>query len=93
MHCAWRECPLWAADSTNLRAAQINADLADVPSPDIGAVAIALGGRGCLARSIEELSAGTAQWIANPGPMIIDVRISRNVLPLHIRRMDYARDE
>lgn len=81
------------AERHHMRAAQINADLADVPSPDIGAVAIALGGRGCLARSIEELSAGTAQWIASPGPMIIDVRISRNVLPLHIRRMDYARDE
>lgn len=81
------------AERHHMHAAQINADLADVPSPDIGAVATALGGRGCLARSIEELRAAAAQWVANPGPMIIDVRISRNVLPMHIRRMDYARDE
>lgn len=51
-------------------------------SPDSGAVAIALGGKGCLGRSLDELRAATAKWLADPSPMIIDLRISRNVLPM-----------
>jgi hypothetical protein len=33
------------------------------------------------------------EWLAKPCPMIIDVRISRNVLTVPNRRLLYARDE
>lgn len=77
----------------HMQAGNINASLADVPTPDIGAVAVALGGRGHLVRSIEQLRAAAAEWVANPGPMIIDLRVSRNVLPIPVRRRDFALDE
>ena len=32
-------------------------------------------------------------WVAKPGPMMVDVRISRNVLTLPYRRIHYGRDE
>ena len=81
------------AERHHMSAARIKADLATIPTPDLGAVATAYGARGRLARSVDEVRAAAAEWLAKPGPMIIDVRISRNVLPLHIRRVDYARDE
>jgi acetolactate synthase I/II/III large subunit len=71
----------------------MKADLATVPTPDLGAVATAFGGRGRLARSAEEVRAAAAEWVAKPGPMMIDVRISRSVVTLPYRRIHYGRDE
>lgn len=31
-------------------------------------------------RAVEEVKKATVGWIANPGPMIIDVRVSRSVV-------------
>ncbi|MBI4191771.1 MAG: thiamine pyrophosphate-binding protein [Betaproteobacteria bacterium] len=72
---------------------KMKAELATIPTPDLGAVAKAFGGRGRLARSVEEVRAATAEWVAKPGPMMIDLRISRNVLPLPYRRIHYGKDE
>ncbi len=74
-------------------ARKLDSKLASVPTPNMGAVAIALGARGCLARSVEEVRKAAQEWLANPGPMIIDVRIGRQVLTLSQRRLLYARDE
>ena len=57
------------------------------------AVARAYGARGCMARTIEEVRAGVREWVANPGPMIIDSRISRAVINLPHRRVLYGKDE
>ena len=72
---------------------QMKAELATIPTPDLGAVATAFGGRGRLARSVDEVRAAAAEWVAKPGPMMVDVRISRNVLTLPYRRIHYGRDE
>ncbi len=72
---------------------KMNAALATIPVPDLGAVAKAFGGRGRLARSIEDVRAAAAEWVAQPGPMMIDARISRSVLSLPYRRIHYGRDE
>ena len=72
---------------------KMKAELSTIPTPDLGAVATAFGGRGRLARSIDEVRAAAAEWVAKPGPMIIDVRISRGVLNLSYRRRLYARKE
>ena len=81
------------AEYQHMRSHHQKAELATIPTPDLGAVAVALGGRGRLARTIEEVRAAAAEWVANPGPMIIDVRISRNVVTLPLRRMLYGKDE
>lgn len=74
-------------------ARNLKAGLSVIPTPDIGAVADAYGGRSRLARSVEELDAAVGAWLANPGPMIIDVRISRNVQTVSTRRLLYGRND
>ena len=76
-----------------LDAHKMNAELATIPTPDLGAVARAFGGRGRLARSIEDVRAAAAEWVAKPGPMMIDARIARSVVTLPYRRIHYGRDE
>lgn len=71
----------------------MNAALSTIPTPDLGAVAQAFGGKGRLARSAEEVRTAAEEWVKNPGPMMIDVRISRNVITLPYRRIHYGRDE
>ena len=77
----------------NMVAHKMKAELSIIPTPDLVAVATGLGGRGRLASSVEEVRAAAAEWVAKPGPMIIDVRISRTVVNLSYRRRYYARDE
>ena len=72
---------------------KMNAALSTIATPDLGAVAKAFGGRGLLARTVDEVRAGVAEWVAKPGPMMIDVRISRSVVTLPYRRIHYGKDE
>jgi thiamine pyrophosphate-dependent acetolactate synthase large subunit-like protein len=71
----------------------MNAALSTIPTPDLGAVAKAFGGRGKLARSVEDVRDAATEWLKNPGPMMIDVRIARSVITLPYRRVHYGRDE
>jgi len=58
-----------------------------------GKIARAYGARGTLARTIEEVRKGVQEWVASPGPMIIDSRISKAVINLPMRRTLYGKDE
>jgi thiamine pyrophosphate-dependent acetolactate synthase large subunit-like protein len=71
----------------------MKAELSTVRTPDIGSVARAFGGRGALATTVDEVRKAAAEWVANPGPMIIDARISRNAITLAHRRVLYGKDE
>jgi acetolactate synthase I/II/III large subunit len=71
----------------------MNKDLATIPTPDLGAVAKAFGGRGRLARTLDDVRAAAEEWVAKPGPMLLDVRISRSVVTLPYRRVHYGKDE
>ena len=42
---------------------------------------------------MDDLRAATSEWLAKPGPMMIDARISRSVVTLPYRRIHYGRDE
>ena len=76
-----------------MRAKKMDPALSAVPSPDLGAIARAFGGRGVLARTAEQVRAAALEWVAKPGPMIIDARISRNAINIAHRRSLYGKDE
>ena len=77
----------------HLDAHHMDTNLSAITTPDLGAVAVALGGRGALARTLDELTAAVTAWAKAPGPMIIDARVSVHVVPLFNRRIYYAKDE
>jgi acetolactate synthase I/II/III large subunit len=68
-------------------------ELSVIPTPDLGSVARAFGGKGRIARTMDEVRAAAEEWVAKPGPMIIDARISRSVVTLPYRRVHYGKDE
>jgi len=76
-----------------LDANEMKAELATIPTPDLGAVATAFGGSGRIARSVDDVRAAATEWLSRPGPMMIDVRIARSVVTLPYRRIHYGRDE
>jgi thiamine pyrophosphate-dependent acetolactate synthase large subunit-like protein len=81
------------AEYYKLDAHKMAVETSCIPTTDLGAVARAFGGRGALCRSVDEVKKATAEWLAKPGPMIIDVRVSRSVVPLTYRRIHYGEDE
>jgi acetolactate synthase I/II/III large subunit len=76
-----------------MKSHQRNAELATIPTPDLGAVARSFGGRGQLATSVEDVRQAARDWVANKGVMVIDARISRNVVTVPYRRLHYGRDD
>jgi acetolactate synthase-1/2/3 large subunit len=70
----------------------LNPELTAIPSPDLGAAAIALGGKGAMVRTIAELEAAVQEFVANPSPTVVDVRITRKVLSVPYRRLWHAED-
>jgi thiamine pyrophosphate-dependent acetolactate synthase large subunit-like protein len=76
-----------------LRAHDMNPETSAIPSPDMGAIARAYGARGSLARTVEDVRKGVQEWVSKPGPMIIDSRISRQVVSIPFRRVLFGQDE
>lgn len=70
----------------------LNPELTAIPSPDLGAAAVALGGSGAQIRTIAELEAAVLEFVANPGPTVLDVRITREVISIPYRRLWYAEE-
>ena len=66
--------------------------LTTMTTPDLGEVGRALGGRGTLARTVDDLAAAVRAFVADPAPTIVDVRISRSVLSIPYRRLWYGED-
>jgi len=76
-----------------LDAHKMKKELSVVETPDLGAVGRAFGGRGKLVQSVEDLKSATQEFLSNPGPMMLDVRLDRSVITLPYRRIHYGRDE
>ena len=74
------------------RAKGLDPDLALIPTPELGRVAVALGGSGATVRGTAELTAALARYVRSPGPTVIDVRITRDVLSVPYRRLQYGED-
>jgi len=81
------------AEYYKLDARKMDVAISTIPTPDIGAIGVAMGGRGALVRTVDELRKAAAEFVANPGPMMIDVRISRSVMSVAYRRIHYGQDE
>jgi len=67
-------------------------ELSVISTPDLGSVGRAFGGKGALVHDIEDLRKAVTDWVAKPGPMLIDARISRSVVTLPYRRIHYGED-
>jgi len=80
------------AEYHKLKSSGFEPALASVRSPDFSAVARGFGCRGRVVHSPEEVAAGIAEFLAGEGPMVLDVRISRNVVNITYRRMFYGED-
>ncbi|MBT2225275.1 thiamine pyrophosphate-binding protein [Nonomuraea sp. NEAU-A123] len=70
----------------------LDPELALIPTPELGQVAVALGGGGATVRTIEELRAALAEYVRAPRPTVIDIRITRSVLSVPYRRLQYGED-
>ena len=81
------------AEYYKLEVKKLDVTTSQISCPDLGAVATAIGGMGKLVRTLDDLRAAAQDWLANPGPMVIDMRISRTVISIPYRRMHYALDE
>ena len=80
------------AEYHKLKASGLDPQLANVRSPDFGALARGFGCRGRVVRTADELAAGIDEFMAGEGPMVLDVRISKNVVNITYRRMLYGED-
>jgi acetolactate synthase-1/2/3 large subunit len=63
-----------------------------VPSPDFSKVGQVFGCRGKMARSLEDVTAGIDEFLAGDGPMVMDIRISRNVISIPYQRTQFGAD-
>jgi thiamine pyrophosphate-dependent acetolactate synthase large subunit-like protein len=70
----------------------LNADLARITTPDLGAVGRALGGRGTLVKDLDTLRTAIDEYVADPAPTIIDARISTSVISIPYRRLHFGQD-
>jgi thiamine pyrophosphate-dependent acetolactate synthase large subunit-like protein len=82
----------FGAEYHKMKASSMNKELAVFGSPDFGAVARSLGARGTRVETHEQLESAAREFLASPGPMVIDVPISRNVLSIPYRRLHYGMD-
>ncbi len=80
------------AELHKMRVHGLDSDLAELTTPDLGKVAVALGGRGRLARTLDDVRDAAQEFLDNPAPTIIDVRISNNVISVPYRRLHYGQD-
>jgi acetolactate synthase-1/2/3 large subunit len=82
----------YGAEYHKLRAKGLDGNLSVVPTPDFGALARVFGCRGRQARTLEEVAAGIDEFMKGDGPMVLDVRISRNVISIPYRRVHFGQE-
>lgn len=82
----------YGAEYHKLRAHQRDPMLSFVRSPDFAGLARDFGLRGATARTLEEFDAAIDTFLAADGPLVIDLRISRNVVSIPYRRLHFGMD-
>ena len=82
----------YGAEYHKLRAHERDPNLSFVRSPDFAGLGRDFGCRGRTARTLEELGSAIDEFLAGSGPMVIDLRISRNVVSIPYRRLHFGMD-
>lgn len=82
----------YGAEYHKLRAKGLDGNLSAVRTPDLAAVGRALGCRGRLVQTLDQVRAGIDEFLSGEGPMVLDVRISRNVISIPYRRLHFGQD-
>jgi thiamine pyrophosphate-dependent acetolactate synthase large subunit-like protein len=82
----------YGAEYHKLRAHHRDPMLSFVRSPDFAGLGRDFGCRGRTARTLEELGAAIDEFLAGEGPMVVDLRISRNVISIPYRRLHFGMD-
>ena len=80
------------AEYYKLDAKKMDVNTSVIPCPNLGDVARSMGGKGAMARNLDDLRAAITEWVADPCPMVIDCRISRTVLTMSYRRLLHGAD-
>lgn len=80
------------AEYHKAKAKGLDPDLATISTPELGTVAQSLGGGGATVRTAQELRDALAEYVREPRPTVIDVRITREVLSTPYRRIQYGED-
>ncbi len=63
-----------------------------LPSPSFADVGRVFGCGGKTARTLDDVAAGIDEFFAGDGPMVIDIRISRNVISIPYQRTQFGAD-
>jgi thiamine pyrophosphate-dependent acetolactate synthase large subunit-like protein len=82
----------YGAEYHKLRAHERDPMLSFVRSPDFAGLGRDFGCRGATARTLDEFSTAIDEFLAGDGPMVIDLRISRNVVSIPYRRLHFGMD-
>jgi acetolactate synthase I/II/III large subunit len=82
----------YGAEFHKLRAHERDPNLSFVKSPDFAGLGRNFGCRGSTARTMDEFSKAIDEFLAGNGPMVIDLRISRNVISIPYRRLHFGLD-
>jgi acetolactate synthase I/II/III large subunit len=82
----------YGAEYHKLRAHERDGNLSVVKSPDFAGLGRDFGCRGRSARTLDELGAAVDDFLAGEGPMVVDLRISRNVISVPYRRLHFGVD-
>ena len=82
----------YGAEFHKLRAHERDPQLSYVRSPDFAGLGRNFGCEGRTARTMEEFSSAIDAFLKGNGPMVIDLRISRNVISIPYRRLHFGLD-
>ena len=82
----------YGAEFHKLRAHERDPQLSYVPGPDFAGLGRNFGMQGRTARTLDEFGAAIDAFLAGDGPMVIDLRISRNVISIPYRRLHFGMD-
>lgn len=82
----------YGAEYHKLRAHHRDPNLSVVPGPDFAGLGRDFGCEGRSARNLDEFGAAIDAFMAGNRPMVIDLRISRNVISIPYRRLHFGMD-
>ena len=82
----------YGAEYHKLRVKKMNEKLSAVRAPDFAKVAEGFGCKGRTARTLEDIARATDEFMAGDGPMLLDVKVSRNVVSIPYQRMHFGVD-